>query len=246
MRPATRKFRRELDLKVERLRERAVQFDGGSLDPNQNPGFDRLSEALFLKGEWDEAKSWGAKAVRQWNAALALVTADPQKCEPIFHLGSAHLFADQVDEARRVFSEAVGLFAANGLAGSDDTGYMAVVSGDLRRAEVVFHATVVADMGAQGMSDLKKFAERFPDTPRLLKLQFAQGVAKADRGLIEKMRLMVRWLTPEPEGVTSFRTEEWFFAAHQVVLAQMARGEAPRFALYDEDVKPGLVAKATQ
>src|SRR5690349_2606862 len=152
VRPATRKFRRELDEKVVRLRERAEQFSGGSLDPNQNPGFDRLAEALFLKGEWDEAKAWAVKAVTQWEGALAAVKADPQKCEPIFHLGSAHLFADRLADARRVFSDAVALFAANGLAGSDDTGYMAVVSGDLRRAEVVFHATVVADMGAQGMS----------------------------------------------------------------------------------------------
>lgn len=240
MRPSTRKFRRELDEKVERLRRRLADHEAGALDAGQNPGYDRLAEALFLRGEWGEAKPFARKAVRYWGEALAKVEADPQKCEPIFHLGSAHLFADEVDDARRVFAEGVRLFAENGLAGSDDTGYMAVVAGDLRRAEVVFHATVVADMAAQGMSDLKRFAERFPDTPRLLKMQFAQGLAKRERALIEKMGLMERWLNPEAEGITSFRTEEWFFAAHQAVLAQLARGEVPRFRLYDDDVKPGL------
>src|SRR5258705_7478905 len=100
---------------------------------------------------------------------------------------------------------------------------MTVVARDPRRAEVVCHAAVVADMGAQGMSDLKLFSTRFPDTPRLLKLQFVQGLQKKDRALIENMRLMQRWLTPEAEGITSFRTEEWFYAAHQVVLGQLSR-----------------------
>lgn len=243
MRPATRKFRRELDEKVERLRRRLEEYESGKLDAAQNPGYDRLAEALFLRGEWRDAKPFAEKAVAYWGEALAKVEADPQKCEPIFHLGSAHLFADRVDDARRVFAEGVRLFAENGLAGSDDTGYMAVVAGDLRRAEVVFHATVVADMAAQGMSDLKRFAERFPDTPRLLKMQFAQGLAKRDPALIAKMRLMERWLNPEAEGITSFRTEEWFYAAHQAVLAQMARGEEPQFRLYDKDVAEGLVGK---
>lgn len=243
MRPATRKFRRELDLKVARLRGRIADFEAGSLDPQQNPGYDRLAEALFLLGEWDEAKRHAAKAAGYWAGALAKAPADPLKCEPTFHLGSAHLFADDLGEARRVFTSGVALFAANGLAGSDDTGYMAVVAGDYRRAEVVFHAAVVADMGAQGISDLKLFARRFPDTPRLLKMQFAQGLAGQDRELVAKMALMERWLNPEAEGITSFRTEEWFFAAHQAVLAQMARGEGARFALYDKDVKPGLSEK---
>jgi len=241
MRPASRKFRRELESKVERLRTRLDDFDAGRLPAGQNPGHDRLAEALFLQGKWDEARAFAEDAVTYWQAELARTPSDPQKCEPTFHLGSAHLFADQPAEARRVFGDGVRLFADNGLAGSDDTGYMAVVAGDLRRAEVVFHAAVVADMGAQGLADLKLFAKRFPDTPRLLKLQFAQGLAKADRELIETMVLIERWLNPEPEGITSFRTEEWFFAAHQAALAQMARGDKPRFALYDEDVKPGLV-----
>ncbi len=241
MRPATRKFRRELDEKVERLRNRTTRTGAESLSTDQNPGFDRLAEALFLRGEWDEAKSWARRAVGYWEAALGHVKADPQKCEPTFHLGSAHLFADDATSARRVFAEGVALFADNGLAGSDDTGYMAAVAGDLRRGEVVFHAAVVADMGAQGMGDLKLFAKRFPDTPRLLKLQFIQGLARKDHKLISTMALMERWLTPEPEGITSFRTEEWFYAAHQVVLAQMTRGEVPHFALYDRDVSRGLV-----
>lgn len=243
MRPATRKFRRELDQKVERLRDRIGAFDAGTLPEGQNPGFDRLSECLFLRGEWDEAKELARRAAAYWSAAVAGAPAEPQKCEPAFHLASALLFADDLERARAAFAEGVRLFAANGLAGSDDTGYMAVACGDLRRAEVVFHATVVADMGAQGMSDLKKFAARFPDTPRLLKLQFAQGLARADAALVGTMALMERWLTPEPEGITSFRTEEWFFAAHQAVLAQIARGERPRFRLYDEGVSPGLVEK---
>jgi hypothetical protein len=58
------------------------------------------------------------------------------------------------------------------------------------------------------------------------------------------MRLMERWLNPEVEGITSFRTEEWFFAAHQAALAQLARGEPPNFRLYDPDVRPGLAVKA--
>lgn len=243
MRPATRKFRRELDQKVERLRDRIGAFDAGSLAQGQNPGFDRLSECLFLRGEWEEAKALAARAAAYWSAAVAAAPSEPQKCEPAFHFASSLLFADDLERARAAFSDGVRLFAESGLAGSDDTGYMAVACGDLRRAEVVFHATVVADMGAQGMSDLKKFALRFPDTPRLLKLEFAQGLARADAALVGKMALMERWLTPEPEGVTSFRTEEWFFAAHQAVLAQLARGEEPRFRLYDEDVAPGLSEK---
>lgn len=243
VRPATRKFRRELDLKVERLRARIKEFDAGNLAEGQNPGFDRLSECLYLKGEWEESKALALRAAASWKTALDAVPAEPQKCEPAFHFASALLFADDLEGVRVAFAEGVRLFAGNGLAGSDDTGYMAVVCGDLRRAEVVFHATVVADMGAQGMSDLKKFALRFPDTPRLLKMQFAQGLSKADSSLVGKMALMQRWLTPEPEGVTSFRTEEWFFAAHQAVLAQLARGEKPCFRLYDEDVLPGLSEK---
>ncbi len=243
MRPATRKFRRELDLKVERLRARIKDVDGGRLAEGQNPGFDRLAECLFLKGEWEESKALAGRAAAYWKGAVAAAPAEPQKCEPAFHFASALLFADDLEGARAAFAEGVRLFAENGLAGSDDTGYMAVACGDLRRAEVVFHATVVADMGAQGMSDLKRFALRFPDTPRLLKMQFAQGLAKADASLVGRMALMERWLTPEPEGVTSFRTEEWFFAAHQAVLAQLARGEKPRFRLYDEDVVPGLREK---
>lgn len=243
MRPATRKFRRELDLKVERLRARIEGAGAGTLAEGQNPGFDRLAECLFLKGEWEEAKAFARQAAGHWKAALDGTKAEPQKCEPAFHWASALLFADDMEAARAAFAEGVRLFAGNGLSGSDDTGYMAVVCGDLRRAEVVFHATVVADMGAQGMSDLKRFALRFPDTPRLLKMQFAQGLAKADAALVGKMALMERWLTPEPEGITSFRTEEWFFAAHQGVLAQLARGERPQFRLYDKDVVPGLAEK---
>jgi hypothetical protein len=243
MRPATRKFRRELDLKVARLRTRIGEADAGKLTEGQNPGFDRLAECLFLKGEWEESKALAGRAVGHWKAALDGTKAEPQKCEPAFHWASALLFADDMEAARAAFAEGVRLFAGNGLSGSDDTGYMAVACGDLRRAEVVFHAAVVADMGAQGMSDLKRFAERFPDTPRLLKMQFAQGLAKGDGELVGKMALMERWLTPEPEGVTSFRTEEWFFAAHQAVLAQLARGEKPRFRLYDEDVVRGLSEK---
>lgn len=240
VRPATRKFKRQLDEKIERLEPRIKEYEAGKLAALQNPGYDRLAEARFLRGEWDLAKAASRKAVGYWKERLASEKADPQKCEPIFHLASSYLFADDSPMAVRTFSEGVKLFAENGLAGSDDTGYMAVVAGELRRAEVVFHATVVADMGAQGMSDLKLFAQRFPDTPRLLKLQFVQGLQKKDRALVENMRLMERWLTPEAEGITSFRTEEWFFAAHQVVLAQMKRGEPPQFGLYDSDVAPGL------
>jgi hypothetical protein len=243
MRPATRKFRRELDSKVERLRARIREADAGTLTPGQNPGFDRLAECLFLKGEWDESKALARRAAVHWKAEFDRTPADPQKCEPAFHFASALLFADDLEAARAAFAEGVRLFAGNGLAGSDDTGYMAVVCGDLRRAEVVFHAAVVADMGAQGMSDLKRFAERFPDTPRLLKMQFAEGLSKGDPPLIAAMALMERWLTPEPEGITSFRTEEWFYAAHQVALAQLARGESAHFRLYDKDVAPGLVDK---
>jgi hypothetical protein len=240
MRPATRKFKRELDEKVARVAARIKAFEKGELAPLQNPGYDRLAEALFLKGEWDQAKACARKAVGYWRERLAEERADPQRCEPTFHLGSAYLLADDTAGAVRTFASGVALFAANNLAGSDDTGYMAAVAGDLRRAEVVFHAAVVADMGAQGLSDLKLFAKRFPDTPRLLKLQFVQGLKANDAGLVQTMGLMERWLTPEPEGVTSFRTEEWFFAAHQAVLAQMRRGEKPQFRLYDEDVERGL------
>lgn len=241
VRPSTRQFRKGLDEKVERVEARIKEFEAGKLDTAQNPGYDRLAEARYLRGEWDEAKAAARKAVGYWKERLAEQKADPQKCEPIFHLSSSYLFADDHADAVRSFAAGVALFAGNGLAGSDDTGYMAAVAGDLRRAEVVFHAAVVADMGAQGMSDLKLFAKRFPDTPRLLKLQFVQGLQKKDKELIENMRLMERWLTPEPEGVTSFRTEEWFFAAHQVVLAQLARGEAPEFRLYGDGVARGLV-----
>jgi hypothetical protein len=240
MRPATRKFKRQLDEKIERLEPRIKAYEKGELEPLQNPGYDRLAEARYLKGEWDAAKAASRKAVGYWKERLAAEKADPQKCEPTFHLGSAYLFAADAAGAVRTFAQGVALFAGNGLAGSDDTGYMAAVAGDLRRAEVVFHAAVVADMGAQGMSDLKLFAKRFPDTPRLLKLQFVQGLQKKDRALIENMRLMERWLTPEAEGITSFRTEEWFYAGHQVVLGQLTRGEPPEFRLYGEGVQRGL------
>lgn len=243
MRPASRKFKRELDEKVERVAKRIAEFEAGKLPGAQNPGYDRMAEARYLKGEWPAAKAVAKQAVEYWKGRLDLQKADPERCEPTFHLGSAYLFADDRAGAVRTFSSGVALFAGNGLAGSDDTGYMAAVAGDLRRAEVVFNAAVVADMGAQGMNDLKLFAKRFPDTPRLLKMQFVQGLKKNDRSLVEPMRLMERWLTPEPEGVTSFRTEEWFYAAHQVVLAQMARGEKPEFALYGDGVEPGLVAQ---
>jgi hypothetical protein len=242
VRPASRKFRRELDIKVERLQARIAEFEGSGLAKDQNPGYDRLSEALFLRGEWPTAKRFAVRAAAHWEKALAAAPSDPLRCEPIFHLGSAYLFADDLERAKAVFTDAVSLYVKHGMAGSDDTGYMAVAAGDLRRAEVIFHAAVVADMGAQGMGDLKLFSKRFPDTPRLLKMQFAQGLAKKDKALITAMHLMERWLNPEVEGITSFRTEEWFFAAHQVVLAQLARGETPRFRLYDDDVEPGLVA----
>lgn len=241
MRPATRKFRRELDEKIARLERRIADFEAGGLPPGQNPGYDRLAEALFLKGAWERARALGARAADYWRAGADRAPSDAERCEPTFHLGSALLFADNLAEARRAFERGIELFAANGLAGSDDTGYMAVVAGQLRRAEVVFHAAVVADATAQGIPDLKVFAKRFPDTPRLLKLQFAQGLAKKDRALIANVRLIERWLNPEPEGITSFRTEEWFYAAHQAVLAQIDRGEQPAFRLYDKDVRPGLV-----
>jgi hypothetical protein len=241
VRPATRKFRRELDLKVARLEQRIATFERAGLSPGDNPGYDRLAEALYLKGDWSGAQAASRKAAAYWQERLAAAGSDPERCEPTFHLGSAWLLADDLPRAVQAFASGVALYAGNGMAASDDTGYMACVCGDLRRAEVVFLAAVVADMGAQGMSDLKLFARRFPDTPRLLKLQFVQGLQQNDPALLANMRLMERWLTPEPEGVTSFRTEEWFFAAHQVVLAQMKRGEAPRFRLYDADVRGGLV-----
>jgi len=243
VRPADRKFRRELDEKITRLEHRLDDYGSGGLAPGQNPGFDRLAEALFLRGEWDRAKQFGRKAAEYWRGVFDQTAEEAKKCEPVFHLGSAHLFGDELEAAREVFARGVQLYVKHGLAGSDDTGYMAAVAGDFRRAEVVFHAAVVADMTAQGMGDLKLFGKRFPDTPRLLKLHFVQGLAKKDGALVQEMRLMERWLNPEVEGITSFRTEEWFFAAHQCVLAQLARGESPAFRLYDPDVQPGLVNK---
>jgi hypothetical protein len=240
VRPATRKFVRELDQKIERLSARVAQFEAGQLAASQNPGYDRMAEGLFLKGDWVRAKQFAAKAAAHWESAVERASPASAKCEPIFHLGSAWLFCDNTDRARSTFREGIELYVTHGLAGSDDTGYMAVVAGDLRRAEVIFHAAVVADMTAQGMGDLKRFAKRFPDTPRLLKLQFAKGLSTGNRELVASMGLMERWLNPEAEGITSFRTEEWFYAAHQVVLAQLARGEEPHFRLYDEDVVPGL------
>lgn len=243
MRPATRKFRRELDLKVERLEERLSRFGGAGLPAGQNPGFDRMAEALFLRGDWEEARAYGRRAADHWAGAVRGAAEGQARAEPTFHLGSALLFADALDAARDAFARGVALYVDAGLAASDDTGYMATVAGDLRRAEVVFQAATVADMGAQGMNDLQLFSERFPDTPRLLKLQFARGLARKDRALIAAMRRMERWLTPEPEGVTSFRTEEWFYAAHQAALAQMGRGEPPSFRLYDDDVARGLAVR---
>jgi hypothetical protein len=244
VRPATRGFRRELDAKVERLQLRLDRHAAGALDAGQNPGFDRMAEALFLKGDWEGARTWGRKAADFWGPLAGAGGGGAAPAEATFHLGSALLFADDVPAARTTFARGVERYVALGQAASDDTGYMATAAGDLRRAEVIFQAATVADMGAQGMNDLEAFGRRFPDTPRLLKMRFAQGLARRDRGLVGQMRLMERWLTPEPEGVTSFRTEEWFYAAHQAVLAQLARGEEPRFRLYDDDVVPGLADAA--
>lgn len=244
MRPATRAFRRQLDEKVERLEARLSRYRGGALAGGQNPGFDRMGEALFLRGEWERAREFGREAATYWEGVAAGADQGAARAEATFFHASALLFADEMASARARFGEGVELYVAAGQAASDDTGYMAVVAGDLRRAEVVFQAATVADMGAQGMNDLRAFAERFPDTPRLLKLQFVRGLAARDPGLVSTMRRMERWLTPEPEGVTGFRTEEWFYAAHQVVLAQLERGEAPQFRLYDEGVTPGIVDAA--
>lgn len=241
MRPASRTFRRQLDAKLERLSSRLALHEAGALAPDQNPGFDRMSEALFLKGDWDGARAWGRKAASYWQEQARRPLPNATVAEPTFHLGSALLFADDLAAAREAFGRGVELYVALGQAASDDTGYMATAAGDFRRAEVIFQAATVADMGAQGMNDLEAFARRFPDTPRLLKMRFAQGLARRDASLVAQMRLMERWLTPEPEGVTSFRTEEWFFAAHQAVLAQLGRGEGPQFRLYDDSVPPGLV-----
>ena len=240
MRPASRKFRAGLDEKVERLEKRVTDFEGHTLAPGQNPGYDRLAEALYLIGNADGAKGCAKKAAAYWAQEHATAKGDSARCESVFHLASALLFADDVEEARAAFAKGVTLYVGAGMSASDDTGYMAAVAGELRRAEVVFHAATVADMGAQGMSDLRLFEQRFPDTPRLLKLRFVQGMAKHDAQLVSKMGLMKRWLTPEPEGITSFRTEEWLFAAHLVVLAQLARGQPPKVRLYDPDVKLGL------
>lgn len=244
MRPATRAFRRQLDEKVERLEARLARYDAGKLPEGQNPGLDRMAEALFLRGEWDAARALGRRAADYWQVQLGGAPPGAARAEATFFHASALLFADDLDAARAQFAAGVELYVEAGQAASDDTGYMAVVAGDLRRAEVVFQAATVADMGAQGMNDLRAFAERFPDTPRLLKLQFVRGMAARDAGLVGHMRRMERWLTPEPEGVTGFRTEEWFYAAHQVVLAQLARGEEPTFRLYGEGVTPGLVDAA--
>jgi len=194
VRPADRKFRRELDTKIARLEQRLAEYRSGDLTPGQNPGFDRMAEALFLRGDWSRSKEFGKKASDYWRLIFDNTAEDAKKCEPVFHLGSAHLFADDLDAARDVFSKGVQLYVKHGMAGSDDTGYMAAVAGDLRRAEVVFHAAVVADMTAQGMGDLKLFGKRFPDTPRLLKLHFVQGLARKDRPLVEGDLLYNRWL----------------------------------------------------
>lgn len=240
MRPASRKFRAGLQEKVERLEARVAQFEGHSLAAGQNPGYDRLAEALYLMGRALQAQSFAKKAAAYWAKQHAQAKGDSARCESVFHLSSALLFADDVEGARASFARGVTLYVGAGMAASDDTGYMAALAGEMRRAEVVFHAAAVADMGAQGMSDLKLFEQRFPDTPRLLKLRFVQGVAKHDAPLVSTMALMKRWLTPEPEGITSFRTEEWLYAAHFVVLAQLARGEPPVIRLYDPDVELGL------
>ncbi len=225
---------------MERLGRRLDDARAGRLPSGQNPGFDRLAEARYLLGRWDEAKASAAEAARHWRGVLSAKPEGPGRLEPTFHLGSSLLFADDLEAMRDVFTEGVARYVDAGMAASDDTGYMATVTGEWKRARVVFQAAAVADMGAQGMSDLARFEARFPDTPRLLKMRFVEGLEGQDAELIGRMLLMERWLTPEAEGVSSFRTEEWFYAAHQVALARLARGEAADFRLYDGDVEQGL------